>query len=511
MSIGRIRPGRMNEKAGSYRSILRTSSIIGGSSFINIALGVLRTKVLAVLLGPAGVGLASLYTGLIATVSSFTTSGVGPVGTRQIAVAMGNNDTHAIMVVRRAMFWATLLLASASGLVVWALRSVLAVHTLGSASYTSAVGWLSIGVALTIAGTSQVALIQGLRRIGDVARINILSSILSTVLGILLLWRWGKAGLIAYILMLPVAGFLLGHIFVLRLPKFETEKIRWEEMAREWTMLLHLGSAMVGAAIVQSVSQLLIRIFVARSLGASSLGQYQAAWMISMQYVSFVLTAMATDYYPRLTGIIHDHQAASRLVNEQTEIALLLSSPIFVFMMAMSPWVIHLLYAPSFAPAAEILRWQVLGDVLKVAAWPMGFVILAVADGKTFLGSEVGAALILTTLVVGLEPTMGLRITGVAYLAMYAIYLPLMYWLARRRIGFRWTRSVFVFSIFTLALCAGVGLLAATVKWGMLAGLPLSAVLAVYSAGRIAHMSNMGGPLGKLGMLVRRFAIGAET
>ena len=54
---------RMTEATASYHRILRSTSIIGGASFINIAIGVLRTKVLAVLLGPAGVGLASLYTG----------------------------------------------------------------------------------------------------------------------------------------------------------------------------------------------------------------------------------------------------------------------------------------------------------------------------------------------------------------------------------------------------------------------------------------------------------------
>jgi PST family polysaccharide transporter len=476
----------MTEAKASYHRILRSTSIIGGASFINIAIGVLRTKVLAVLLGPAGVGLASLYTGLMGTASTVGTMGLGPVGTRQIAEAFSKEDARAIMVARRALFWGTMVLASAGGLVVWSLRSFLAVHALGNASYSEAVGWLSIGVALSVAGASQAALIQGMRRIGDIARLNVYGSAISTVLGIALLWRWGNAGLVTYVLIVPLASFVLGHVYVSRLPKARTETVSLPELTREWKMLLRLGIAMVGAGLVQQLAQLWIRIDVAKVLGAQSLGQYQASWIISMQYVSFVLMAMGTDYYPRLTGVIHDHKAARNLVNEQTEIATLLSAPVFIAMMAVAPWVVHLLYAASFTPAIEILRWQVLGDVLKVVSWPLGFLIVAAGDGKTYFSTETFAWLIPTGLITGLAPVVGLQITGIAYLAMYALYLPLVYWLAWRRIDFHWSRSVLMVSAVTLAICVGVDIITALTRWGMLVGCIAAAAFAVYSLARLS-------------------------
>jgi PST family polysaccharide transporter len=494
----------MTETKASYRRILKGTSIIGGASFINIVIGLLRTKVLALLLGPSGVGLASLYTGLMGTASTVATMGLGVVGTRQIAEAYSKEDTHAIKVARRALFWGTMALAAAGGLVVWSLRSVLAVQALGNASYSRAVGWLSIGVALSVAGASQAALIQGMRRIGDIARLNVFGSAISTVLGIGLLWRWGNSGLVAYILVAPLASFALGHFYVSRLPKAGTESVTVHELTREWKMLLRLGLAMVGAGLVQQFAQLWIRIDVARVLGAQSLGQYQAAWTISMQYVSFVLLAMGTDYYPRLTGVIHDHKAASILVNEQTEVATLLSAPVFIAMISVAPWVIHLLYAASFTPAIEILRWQILGDVLKVASWPLGFLILAAGDGKTFFLTETTSLLVLTGLITGLAPIMGLPITGIAYLAMYVFYLPLVYWLARRRIGFHWSRSVLILSIVTFAICIAVDIITALTHWGMLVGCVTAVALAAYSLGRITLMSDLGGPVGHLGAKARQ-------
>jgi PST family polysaccharide transporter len=222
-----------------------------------------------------------------------------------------------------------------------------------------------------------------------------------------------------------------------------------------------------------------------------------------MQYVTFVLAAMGTDYYPRLTGVIHDRDAATRLVNEQTEIALLLSSPMLIFFMALTPWLVHLLYARSFGPSAGILRWQILGDVIKVASWPLGFIILAAGDGKTFLASEISSWIVCTGCIALLMPAFGLRMTGVAYLVMYAIYLPMVYWLARWRIGFRWKRAVLALLASSFVLCTVVGALAIVSIWGAVLGVITAAAFAVFSLLRIAHMSNIGGPAGKLIVILR--------
>jgi len=224
-----------------------------------------------------------------------------------------------------------------------------------------------------------------------------------------------------------------------------------------------------------------------------------------MYYVSFVLTAMATDYYPRLTGAIRDRPAAVRLINEQTEVALLLSTPMFVVMMAASPWVMHLLYSALFGPSIIVLRWQILGDVLKVASWPLGFVILAAGDGKTFFWSECAANLITAILIVTLLRPTGLPITGIAYLVTYIVYLPLVYWLARRRIGFQWTRAVQRLIGAAFGTCIVVWTLATLGFWGMLAGCAAAIWFGIFAIGRLSHMGSVGGPAGRIGEMARKF------
>lgn len=494
----------MSEQVASYRRILKSSSIVGGASVINILIGLVRTKIIAVLLGPAGIGLVSLYTGLMSTASALATMGIGTIGTRQIAEAHSEENERALAVVRRAMFWGALLLASAGALVVWSLREVLALKVLGDAHHATLVGWLALGVALTVAGASQGALIQGMRRIGDLARLSVFGSVLNTVLGVSLLWQWGRAGLVVYVLVGPFVSFLLGHWYVSRLPKVTSDPIALPELVHQWKTLLRLGVPFMGAGLMGALVQLWIRVEVGNTLGSESLGHFQAASTISMQYIGFVLAAMGADYYPRLTGVIHDHKAATRLVNEQTEIALLLSAPVFIAMIGLTPWVIHLLYSPAFSPAVEVLRWQILGDVLKVVSWPLGFVILAAGAGKTFFWTESIALLMMGGLIAALLPVMGLKITGIAFLVCYAVYLPLVYFLANRRMSFQWQPNVTRLFLSVLTLCILVAILGALYWWGAMVAIVLSLVFGFYTLIRVVHMSNMSGPVARIAEMGRR-------
>src|SRR5262249_46963783 len=141
--------------------------------------------------------------------------------------------------------------------------------------------------------------------------------------------------------------------------------------------LLRIGLAVMGTDVVGGVTQLLVRLIVNRDLGVAETGYFQAASTISVTYIGFVLAAMSTDYYPRLTADIHDPIAVNRIVNRQIRVAVLLAGPVILGMSALAPWVIEWLYAPSFRPAADILRWQLVGDVLRVPCWTLGLIPLA--------------------------------------------------------------------------------------------------------------------------------------
>ncbi len=489
----------------SYRQILRSTSIIGGASVINVLVGLVRIKVAAVLLGPAGVGLIGLLTNLAGTASAVAGLGLGSVGTRQIAQAAGRGDANGLAAARRALFWGSLVLALLGASAFWALRDVLAVHVLGNVALAGDAGWLALVVGLTVAAASQTALLNGMRHVGDLARVSVLSALLSTVLGVGALVLWGRAGLLAFVIAAPLSSFLLGHVYVARLPKIQAARTPMPELARQWRGLAALGAAFMVAGLSGTLGQLLVRSLVQQQLGANALGYFQAASTLSMTYIGFVLTAMGTDYYPRLTAAIHDRASVNRMVNEQTEVALLLAGPVFLLMMGLAPWVIDLLYSASFRPAAGVLRWMVLGDILKVASWPLGYILLAAGNGRTFMLTEslsMGVFILLAWL---LMPLMGVAATGLAFTGMYLAVLIAVYWLARRGTGFSWTSRVGFQILFLITMALAI--LVVSIWSGLLAvalGGAAAAVTGLQGLARLGQVTELPAPFHQISAICNK-------
>lgn len=489
----------------SYQQILRSSSIIGGAAVINIVVGLLRSKVAALLLGPVGVGLIGLVQNLMTTAASAAALGFGTVGTRQIAEACGKGDESAVETAKNTLYWGTLFLALLGGLIFFLFRKALAIQVLNDASWADGVGWLSIGVALAVVAGSQSAYLNGLRRIGDLARLNIASAIVSTVLGVLSLLLWEGGGILLFVLSLPAARFMIGYWYINKIRQRKRHSIHTFALIRQCAVLARSGVPFMLSGVVMTLGLLLLRTLVQRDLGPGSLGQFQAAWMISMTYISFVLGAMGTDYYPRLAGVINDRNTATRLVNEQTEVALILSGPVLVSMLALAPWVVKLLYSGAFEDSVLILRWQVLGDVLKVTSWPMGFIILAAGDGRAFLFAETLAISVFVLFAWIFLPHLGIQATGVGFFVMYVIQLPVVYWLAQRRIGFSWETRVSRHFV-ALALVASLVFVSArlSILLSVVFGMSSSIILILYGLGRLGSMADFSGPVGKISALCRR-------
>lgn len=480
----------------SYRTILRSSSIIGGAQATNVLANLVRMKVLALLLGPVGVGLAGLYLSLIQTGATVAALGLGTAGTRQIAAADAAGDAATIGRVRRALFWGTVGLALLGGAIFWTARAWIADYALGDRSRGDEVGWLAIGVALTVAAGSQGALLTGLRRIGDLARLQVSSGVAGALFGALAVWAWGTDGIIAMVLVAPLVAFLVGHFYVARLPRVTGPRPNVRALFGELKALGVIGFAIMVSALAAVLSQLIVRVMVQRELGGDALGHFQAAWAISVAYLGIALNAMGTDYFPRLSALIEDPEAASRLVNEQTEVALLLASPVVIALLGLAPLAVSVLYSAEFLPAVQVLQWQLLSDLLKVMSWPLGFALLAASSGKVFIVAEtVAVSIMLAMAAIGL-PLIGIEATGVAFLAMYMVYLPLVFWLCARRIGFRWTQPVLLQGASVISLAV---LVIVAARWsdvvGAVLALAFAGALGLWALARISTMTQVGGPL----------------
>jgi PST family polysaccharide transporter len=437
-------------------------------------------------LGPAGVGLMGLYQNIMGMAATLAGCGIGNSGVRQLAASADEATTLAI--VRRTLWLSNLILGLAGMIVLWLLREPVAQWVFGDVAHARDVGWLGLGVLLMLVAGSQTALLQGLRRIGDLARVKIISAFFGALVGILLLYWLGVAGVLWFVLTVPLVSIVVASCYAARLPKPRTPH-DWVAISQQWQAMLKLGIPFMTASLLTLATQLVTRSIILRELGLDASGYFQAAWAISMTYIGFVLGAMGTDYYPRLTAIIKDHPQVWKLVNEQTEMALLLAGPILLAMITLAPWVIHLLYAASFEPASEVLRWQVLGDILKIASWPIGFILLAMGRGGVYIGTQfTWNAAYLATITFGIQKW-GLVIAGIGFWIAYLVLFSVGAFVASRLIGYKPDRRNWQ-QILALLVVGGLILILAELApaWSYVVGILATVGVSFYSLRRLDEL-----------------------
>jgi O-antigen/teichoic acid export membrane protein len=487
---------------GSFRGIVRATSLLGGASIINIVASILRTKMLALVLGPAGIGLIGLFQNLLGTASAVAGLGINTVGTRQIAEASATEDHAELLQASQALLWGTLTLATIGGLIFFLLREPLALALTDDVRHAGTIGWLSVALVATVLAGSQVALLTGLRRLRALAEIGVITAILSIVAAGMALYlaplRWT---VVSYLVSTPVITLLVGQWVILRHWPVRPARVPWLALRRHWAGMARIGFWFTITGLTSAALMLSARGVLARALGPVSLGQFQASWAISSMYLSVILQAMGSDYYPRLTMIITDRAAVNRTVNAQTEALLLMAAPIILGTLAAAPIIVHLLYSSEFAEAAWILRWQVLGDVLKLAAWPMSFVLLAAGAGRRFFLTDATAPIVMVAFLWLATPSLGIIASGLAFLVMYGVYLPTVFVVVRQHTGFLWSRRVVLLLVQTLA---GGGLILGAAAFSETAALAVGIVAVLASAAqllvRLADDDSLAvGPLARIG------------
>lgn len=447
--------------ASSYGQILRSSSIVGGAQAVNYLIGLVRTKLVAVLLGPSGVGLVGLYqatTGLVATVSGL---GIGQSGVREVAEAQGSGDAsrvaRTVKTLRRACWF--------TGVLGWLLTAALAYPlsqwTFGSGERAVAVAFLGCSLLFTAISGGQTALLQGIRRIGDLARINVLSTALGTVVAVALYAWLGERGIVPVLIATAVLQLACSWWFARRVAVAPVA-LSWAATAASARRLLGLGLAFSWAALLAALVGLAVRALIVRDLGLDANGIYQAAWGLSGAFAGFVLGAMGTDFYPRLTAAVGNHPEANRLVNEQTEVGVLLALPGLIGTLVFAPWVMQIFYSAKFVSGAELLPWFVLGIFGRVVSFPMGYVLLAKGASGWFALSETIASGLLLALSLVLLRTHGLVGTAYAFAILYGFHCLGMAWVSHHLTGFRWSRSALrILGLALLLVVAGL----ATQHW----------------------------------------------
>ncbi|MDO3432386.1 O-antigen translocase [Rhizobium sp. CBN3] len=431
---------RMIPPSQTYTQILKSTMLMGGSSLVNVALSIVRNKAMAVLLGPEGIGLIGLYSSIVDMAQSLAGLGVGGSGVRQVAEAAGTGDTTRIAQSATVLRRISVVLALFGALLLAALAYPVSSFTFGDYQHVGGIVLLSLAVFFRLVSAGQGALIQGMRGIADLARINVLAGLFGTAVSIPLIYLFGVQAIAPSLVVIAAASIVPTWWYSRRIfPNPYPMSVR--QFSRQVSALLRLGFVFMASGLLTFGAAYAIRIIVLKEGGVMAAGLYQAAWGLGGLYAGFILQAMGTDFYPRLTAMIDNDVECNRLVNEQAEASMLLAGPGLLGTLTLAPLMMSLFYSAEFHGAVELLRWICLGMMLRIISWPMGFIVVAKNTQAIFFWTEVAAAVVHVGLAWLLVSLLGTQGAGMAFFGLYVWHAILIYVIVRKLTGFRWSAA----------------------------------------------------------------------
>ncbi|NRA16454.1 MAG: O-antigen translocase [Oceanospirillaceae bacterium] len=441
-------------ESNSESQIIETTTIIGSASIVVIVIGLAKVKLLALLFGPSGIGLMGILLTIMSTGTTLFGLGVTTSGVRSIAKNIENCNNVAI--VRISLLTLNIFLGLIALITIITYKKELSELFFKTTNYDISITVIAIGVFFSLVSGSQTTLLQGLRKIADLAKVKVFSALVSLIIGMLLIITLKENGIAPFVITMPFVTSFIALYYCKKLSKIKLSSFKYKIIWTETYSLITLGFVFMVTGLMAVFSQLIVRYIINDQLNLESVGYFQASWSISMTYIGFVLSAMAADYYPRLTQQIGNQSIANKLVNDQTKISIILAAPILIGMLVFAPEIIAVLYSADFVSSVNILRWQVFGDVLKIISWPLGFILLSKGCSKLYFCCEfVWNISYLVIVYYGIE-YFGINIAGYAFVSSYLIYLIIVYCVCSRVNDFKWTDSNVRLIIIISTCCGGM-------------------------------------------------------
>ena len=406
------------EATDSYSHVLKYTGIFGGVQGLNILVGLVRNKLVSMLLGPAGLGLASLFNSTVNFISQATNLGISFSAVKHTSELFDSGDEAAIrhfVKVVRAWSLLTALIGMAVCILVGPLLSDFTFswgnHTLHFVLLSPAVGLLAIT-------GGETAILKGARRLRSLAVIQIYSVLAAFLISIPVYYFYGQTGIVPVIVLMALASMLLTiqHSYRLYPVHFKGAN----GILGEGMEMVKLGIAFVIAGVLGSGAEMLIRSYLNVSSGdLDVVGLYSAGFMLTVTYANVVFSAMETDYFPRLSSVGSDVAALCQTVNRQIEVSLLIVSPMLALLIIILPVLIPVLLTSKFLPMVGMTQVAVLAVYIKAVSLPISYITLAKGDSMGYMVLEGIYDVVLVALVVLGYQHWGLFGTGVALSVSY--------------------------------------------------------------------------------------------
>lgn len=378
-----------NRLDNSYRRILKGFSLFGSVEVLKIFVNLLRGKLVAVILGPEGIGISALFASAAQTVQRFASLGLNLALVKEVsATADSPGRLGQTLAVTRRLIWLT---ALAGALICVVGSRWLSLATFENTRWTPMFMLLGAMVLLTILGNGLLAVLQGLQEVKRISKASLVSALAGLALGVPLYWLFGVDGIV------PAMALLAGVMAVfywlalrkaLRDTPHDACRFSWQRHRPLVAKLTGLGVVLMASDLIGSGCTYVLNVFLNYFGDCDTVGLYQSANSLTTQYSGMVFTALALDYFPRLSAAATDNRRMAGAVNRQIEMVGFVVTPIVCALILTAPWVIRLLLSGEFESITPLMRWMGLAVLLKALQFPLGYVTFAKDNKRVYFWLE---------------------------------------------------------------------------------------------------------------------------
>lgn len=425
-----------------YRSILKATSIFGGTQVLQILVGLLRSKLVAVLIGTTGMGLNSMYMSSLTMFITIFGLGMNMSVVKDLSKAYDRQDSTEYARISKTFKHLLLLFGIFGSLCVICLSYPLSNWTFNSGEHTVDYCFLSLVVCFTLFAQGNTALLVSSRRIKETAKCSLIGSFVSLIIAVPFFYFFRLDGIVPGLVLSTIGNYVVSYLYARRV-HVEDVAVSFTEHVAIGKNLISLGVVMVLGGLMANLTYYLTNLFITKMGGLSDLGLYGAGFSITVQTVSMVFASMGSDYFPRLSAAMGDRDRMNQTVNEQSEIVLLLAVPILAVFMLLSPIIIRILLSEEFLPITGFVRILCFGMMLRAASYALGYITFAKGDKKVyFLLEGVYANLVNLALSVLFYYLWGLTGMAWSFVVNYVLYYVVVSVVVRNRYGYSETKEV---------------------------------------------------------------------
>ncbi len=410
-------------------SLAKTSLWNAVAVAVKISSALVLNKLLAVMLGPAGYTLIGQFQNAVGLVSSLVSGTVTTGVTKYTAEYFDNAHLQRTIwqTACRLMLYTTL----AAAIFIILFRLPLSILLFKRPDFPDIFIWLAAALPGLALNSILLAIINGKKEFRTFVFANITGNMVSFCVIGLLSWRIGLRGtLIAFGVSQSVA--VLTTLCLILKSKWFSLNALWGKIdSTALRCLLKFVVMALTTSVCAPISQILVRDHLSEKFGLEATGYWQAVTKISDIYLMMVTLTLSAYYLPRISEIRKEKELRAEIIKTYIFILPLAGCGALTIYLLRN-FIVSALFTPDFNPMIDLFAWQLIGDVIKIGSWILGYVLIARASTQFVVVTEVFFSITLFIFTLLLTPFYGLRGALIAFSINYLFHWYFMYYLTRK-------------------------------------------------------------------------------